>query len=164
LANACGGCSQAWRIESTLDAGIQQSVEQLLSARLAVLPPRVSMAALVVDNGTLEVRAYAGSADFADAARFAHVDMVQAARSPGSTLKPFLYGLALDEGLIHSESLLADVPQSFSGYQPGNFQANPSVVRSAPPKPAEIAQRAGGRGPRTARAATLRLGCCAAAD
>jgi penicillin-binding protein 1C len=50
--------------------------------------------------------------------------MVQAARSPGSALKPFLYGLALDEGLIHSESLLADVPQSFSGYQPGNFQAN----------------------------------------
>jgi penicillin-binding protein 1C len=89
-----------------------------------VLPPRVSMAALVVDNATLEVRAYAGSADFSDDERFAHVDMVQAARSPGSALKPFLYGLALDEGLIHSESLLADVPQSFSGYQPGNFQAN----------------------------------------
>lgn len=121
----------AARIESTLDAGMQQTVEQLLSSRLAVLPPRVSMAALVVDNGTLEVRAYAGSADFADEARFAHVDMVQAARSPGSALKPFLYGLALDEGLIHSESLLADVPQSFSGYQPGNFQANFSGPVSA---------------------------------
>lgn len=119
------------RIESTLDAGMQQTVEQLLSSRLAVLPPRVSMAALVVDNGTLEVRAYAGSADFADEARFAHVDMVQAARSPGSALKPFLYGLALDEGLIHSESLLADVPQSFAGYQPGNFQANFSGPVSA---------------------------------
>jgi penicillin-binding protein 1C len=80
------------------------------------------MAALVVDNASLEVRAYAGSADFTDAERFSHVDMVRAARSPGSTLKPFLYGLALDEGLIHSESLLADVPQSFGGYQPGNFQ------------------------------------------
>ena len=112
------------RIDSTIDAGMQQSVEYLLSARLPLLPPRVSMAALVVDNQTLEVRAYAGSADFSDNARFAHVDMVQAARSPGSTLKPFLYGLALDEGLTHSESLLADVPQSFSGYQPGNFQAN----------------------------------------
>jgi penicillin-binding protein 1C len=119
------------RIESTLDAGMQQTVEQLLAARLAVLPPRVSMAALVVDNNTLEVRAYAGSADFADDARFAHVDMVQAARSPGSTLKPLLYGLALDEGLIHSESLLADVPQSFAGYQPGNFQANFSGPVSA---------------------------------
>ncbi len=122
---------RAARIESTLDAAIQQSVEQLLAARLAVLPPRVSMAALVVDNRRLEVRAYVGSADFSDDARFAHVDMVQAMRSPGSALKPFLYGLALDAGLLHSESLLADVPQSFSGYQPGNFQANFSGPVSA---------------------------------
>ena len=112
------------RIDTTLDATLQNTVEQLLASRLAVLPPRVSMAALVVDNATLDVLAYAGSADFSDSERFAHVDMVQAGRSPGSTLKPLLYGLALDEGLIHSESLLADVPQSFSGYQPGNFQAN----------------------------------------
>ncbi|MCL2635456.1 MAG: penicillin-binding protein 1C, partial [Betaproteobacteria bacterium] len=112
----------AQRIDTTLDAPMQETVELLLTSRLGMLPPRVSMAALVVDNATLEVRAYAGSADFADADRFAYVDMVRAARSPGSTLKPFLYGLALDEGLIHSASLLADVPQSFGGYQPGNFQ------------------------------------------
>ncbi|GHU44968.1 penicillin-binding protein 1C [Betaproteobacteria bacterium] len=110
------------RIDTTIDAHAQQTVELLLADRAGGLPPRVSMAALVVDNATLEVRAYAGSADFGDGQRFAHVDMVRASRSPGSTLKPFLYGLALDEGLIHSESLLADVPQSFSGYQPGNFQ------------------------------------------
>lgn len=110
------------RIDTTLDVQAQQTVELLLAHRLGALPPRVSMAALVVDNETLEVRAYAGSADFADADRFAHVDMVRASRSPGSTLKPFLYGLALDDGLIHSESLLGDVPQSFGGYQPGNFQ------------------------------------------
>ena len=110
------------RIDTTIDAQTQQTVELLLTSRLAALPPRVSMAALVVDNATLEVRAYAGSADFGDTDRFAFVDMVRASRSPGSTLKPFLYGLALDEGLIHSESLLADVPQSFGGYQPGNFQ------------------------------------------
>lgn len=112
----------AQRIDTTIDAPMQETVELLLASRLGALPPRVSMAALVVDNATLEVRAYAGSADFTDADRFAFVDMVRAARSPGSTLKPFLYGLALDEGLIHSESLLADVPQSFGGYQPGNFQ------------------------------------------
>jgi penicillin-binding protein 1C len=115
---------RARRVDTTLDIGTQAIVEQIVQARLALLPPRVSMATLVVDNATLEVRAYAGSADFADNERFAHVDMVQGKRSPGSALKPFLYGLALDEGLIHSESLLADVPQSFSGYQPGNFQAN----------------------------------------
>jgi penicillin-binding protein 1C len=50
--------------------------------------------------------------------------MVRGIRSPGSTLKPFLYAMALDEGLIHSESLMADTPQSFGGYDPGNFQAN----------------------------------------
>ncbi|MDY0036894.1 MAG: penicillin-binding protein 1C [Zoogloea oleivorans] len=110
------------RIDTTLDPQAQQTVELLLADRLGALPARVSMAALVVDNATLEVRAYAGSADFTDKERFSHVDMVRAQRSPGSTLKPFLYGLALDEGLIHSESLLADVPQSFAGYQPGNFQ------------------------------------------
>jgi penicillin-binding protein 1C len=110
------------RIDTTIDAQAQQTVELLLTNRLASVPPRVSMAALVVDNTTLEVRAYAGSADYSDPDRFAYVDMVTAGRSPGSTLKPFLYGLALDEGLIHSETLLADVPQSFGGYQPGNFQ------------------------------------------
>ena len=110
------------RIDTFIDAEAQQNVELLMADRLGALPVRVSMAVLVVDNATLEVRAYAGSADFADKERFSHVDMVRAIRSPGSTLKPFLYGFALDEGLIHSESLLADVPQSFSGYQPGNFQ------------------------------------------
>ena len=110
------------RIDTFIDAQAQQNVELLMADRLGALPVRVSMAVLVVDNATLEVRAYAGSADFADKERFSHVDMVRAIRSPGSTLKPFLYGFALDEGLIHSESLLADVPQSFSGYQPGNFQ------------------------------------------
>jgi penicillin-binding protein 1C len=110
------------RLDTTIDAQAQSTVELLLADRAAGLPPKVSLAALVMDNETLAVRAYAGSADFADADRYSHVDMVRASRSPGSTLKPFLYGLALDEGLIHSESLLADVPQSFSGYQPGNFQ------------------------------------------
>lgn len=112
------------RIETTLDMGVQASIEQLVASRLVVLPPRVSLAVLVVDNTTLAVRGYVGSADFSDNARFAHVDMVLGQRSPGSALKPFLYAQALDEGLIHSESLLADVPQSFGGYQPGNFQAS----------------------------------------
>ncbi|RJF99947.1 penicillin-binding protein 1C [Noviherbaspirillum saxi] len=110
------------RIGTTIDVQAQSTVEALLIDRARMLPPRVSLAAMVMDNATAEVLAYAGSADFTDRDRFSHVDMVRAARSPGSTLKPFLYAFALDEGLIHSESLLSDTPQSFSGYQPGNFQ------------------------------------------
>lgn len=124
-------------IQTTLDAGLQARLEQLLADRLNTLPEANSMAALVVDNRTLEVRGYVGSADFSDAKRGAHVDMVRALRSPGSTLKPFLYALALDEGLIHSESLLIDAPQNFGGYAPGNFQAD----FSGPVSVAEALQR-----------------------
>lgn len=111
-------------VQSTLDAGLQARLEQILLDRLSSMPERVSMAALVVDNQSLEVRGYAGSADFSDQRRAAHVDMVRALRSPGSTLKPFLYAMALDQGLVHSESLLIDAPQNFGGYAPGNFQAD----------------------------------------
>jgi penicillin-binding protein 1C len=116
------GAAGVTRVDTTIDAAMQSTVEGLLLDRARDLPPRVSVAAMVMDNGTLEVTAYAGSADFSDKDRFSDVDMARAARSPGSALKPFLYGFAMDEGLIHSESLLADVPQSFSGYEPGNFQ------------------------------------------
>lgn len=110
-------------VTSTLDADMQASVEQMLLDRVDNLPPKVSMAVLVMDNDSLEIKAYAGSADFSDDSRYSHVDMVRGVRSPGSTLKPFLYAQALDEGLIHSESLLMDAPMSFGGYAPGNFQA-----------------------------------------
>jgi len=110
-------------IRTTLDADLQETAEAMVYDRIALLPPRVSMAVMVMDNDTMAIRAYVGSADFTDEQRASHVDMIQAIRSPGSTLKPFLYAQALDEGLIHSESLLMDAPLSFDGYAPGNFQA-----------------------------------------
>ncbi|WP_407060830.1 penicillin-binding protein 1C [Agrilutibacter terrestris] len=109
------------RIASTLDIDLQRTLEDRVAAYFSDLPERTSAALLVVDNATLEARAYVGSVEFADKARLGHVDMVKAWRSPGSTLKPFLYGLALDDGLIHSESLLVDAPQAFGDYRPGNF-------------------------------------------
>ncbi|MET3108383.1 penicillin-binding protein 1C [Oxalobacteraceae bacterium GrIS 2.11] len=126
------------RVESTVDAQTQQMVELLLQDRANALPDHVSAAALVMDNRDLSVAAYAGSADFGDRTRFPWVDMVRAVRSPGSTLKPFLYGFALDDGLIDSESLLIDAPQVFHGYAPGNFgqafsgpvSASDALVRS----------------------------------
>ncbi|TAA23815.1 MULTISPECIES: penicillin-binding protein 1C [Pseudoxanthomonas] len=114
---------RAARIVSTLDADLQRTLEQRVTAYFSNLPERTSAALLVVDNTTMEARAYVGSVQFGDARRLGHVDMVQAWRSPGSTLKPFLYGLALDDGLIHSETLLIDAPQGFGGYRPGNFDA-----------------------------------------
>ncbi|WP_168649215.1 penicillin-binding protein 1C [Dyella marensis] len=109
------------RIVTTIDANLQRAVEDRVSEYLSRMPPRTSAAVLVVDNATLETRIYVGTAEFADPRRLGHVDMVRASRSPGSTLKPFLYGLALDDGLITSQSLLVDAPQDFGGYRPANF-------------------------------------------
>ena len=108
-------------IRSTLDAVLQRDLETRVTAYASRLPERSSTALLVVDNRSSEARAYVGSLAFADAASLGQVDMVRAVRSPGSTLKPFLYGLALDDGLIHSESLMLDAPQSFGDYRPANF-------------------------------------------
>lgn len=108
-------------IRTTLDAALQRRLEDLLLGWRARLPEHTSAAILVVEEETMATRAYLGSVDINDARRFGHVDMVSALRSPGSTLKPFLYGMALDAGLIHSESLLQDVPRRYGDYRPGNF-------------------------------------------
>ena len=108
-------------IHTTLDAALQRRLEDLLLGWRARLPERTSAAILVVESQTMAVRAYLGSVDLGDERRFGHVDMITALRSPGSTLKPFLYGMAMDDGLIHSESLLQDVPRRYGDYRPGNF-------------------------------------------
>ena len=114
---------KAARIVSSIDPELQRTLEERVSSYFSNLPERTSAALMVIDNETLQARAYVGSVTFGDKARLGHVDMVQAWRSPGSTLKPFLYGLALDDGLIHSESLMIDAPQTFGGYRPGNFDS-----------------------------------------
>ncbi len=108
-------------IRTTLDASLQRRLEDLLLGWRARLPDHTSAAIIVVETETMAVRAYLGSVDINDARRFGHVDMINALRSPGSTLKPFLYGMAMDAGLIHSESLLQDVPRRYGDYRPGNF-------------------------------------------
>ena len=106
---------------STIDASLQARVEARIEAHMRRLPDRNSVAVMVIDNHTVETLAYVGSASLFANGRAGHVDMVRAPRSPGSTLKPLLYAMALDQGLIHSMSLLVDAPQSFDGYQPSNF-------------------------------------------
>ena len=108
-------------IRTTIDASLQRRLEDLLLGWRARLPDHTSAAIVVVETENMAVRAYLGSVDINDARRFGHVDMITAMRSPGSTLKPFLYGMAMDAGLIHSESLLQDVPRRYGDYRPGNF-------------------------------------------
>src|SRR5690606_22308013 len=102
LARRLAAESPATVVPSTLDAGLQLRLEGLLRRWSTRLPQRTSAAVLVAELRDMRVRAYLGSVDIDDDQRFGHVDMVRALRSPGSTLKPFLYGMALDSGLIHS--------------------------------------------------------------
>ena len=76
---------------------------------------------MVVDHATGEVLARVGAADYFDERRAGQVDMTQALRSPGSTLKPFIYGLGFEDGLIHPETLIEDRPIRYGGYAPENF-------------------------------------------
>jgi penicillin-binding protein 1C len=108
-------------IHSTIDASLQYYLEDMAINRKKQLPPKASLAILVVDHTDMTVKGYVGSADFNDKERFGQVDMISALRSPGSTLKPFIYAFAIDEGMIHSESLLQDVPRITSDYRPTNF-------------------------------------------
>ncbi|HWR78874.1 MAG TPA: peptidoglycan glycosyltransferase PbpC, partial [Pseudomonas sp.] len=131
LARRLNGKDSPALIRTTLDAALQRRLEDLLLGWRARLPEHTSAAILVVEHANMAVRAYLGSVDINDQRRFGHVDMINAQRSPGSTLKPFLYGMALDAGLIHSESLLQDVPRRYGDYRPGNFAAGFSGPVSA---------------------------------
>lgn len=111
-------------IKTAIDRNLQTELELSVSDYIRGKEKGLSAAVIVMDNAISMPLAYIGSADFANPERAGYVDMTKATRSPGSTLKPFIYGLALDKGLIHSESLLFDVPQSFDGYKPQNFSEN----------------------------------------
>src|SRR5947199_9511029 len=78
-------------------------------------------AAIMADTHTMELLAQVGSADFFNSEIQGQVDGRRAPRSPGSTLKPFVYALALEQGLIHPLSILSDAPHSFGDYNPENF-------------------------------------------
>jgi len=118
---------------TTLDATLQAALEQVAEDTLRDLPPRAGLALVLADAQTGRVRAHIGGA-YGDDARGGFNDMTRALRSPGSTLKPLVYGLAFSDGLAHPETLVNDRPASFGGYAPQNFDGRfrgPVSVREA---------------------------------
>ncbi len=106
---------------TTVDGELQAALEQMLGVEQARLDAGANIAVLVVDNASRAIRAYAGSTGFFDERRYGQIDMVQAIRSPGSTLKPFIYGIAFDDLRVHPETVVTDIPTRFGAYQPENF-------------------------------------------
>ncbi len=104
-----------------IDATVQRRIEELVREKLPTLGARVSVAILVADNQTGEVLARVGSADFNDVERAGRIDMTRGVRSPGSALKPFIYGLAFEDGTAHPETLIEDRPTRFGAWRPENF-------------------------------------------
>ncbi len=109
-------------VQSTLNKNLQVQVERYLKSTLPFLESTQTAAAMVVDNETQEILVYVGSADFFSEQKLGQVDMIKAIRSPGSTLKPFIYGLGFEKKLLHPETIVKDTPMGFSGYAPSNFR------------------------------------------
>ncbi|HEV2957581.1 MAG TPA: penicillin-binding protein 1C, partial [Xanthobacteraceae bacterium] len=105
----------------TIDAPLQKALEDLARERARTLGPDVSVAMVVIDNASGEVLARVGSADYFDERRAGQIDMTQAPRSPGSALKPFVYGIAFEDGVVHPETLIEDRPVRYGSYAPENF-------------------------------------------
>ncbi len=108
-------------LRSTLDGTLQRRWETVARDWARALGPRVSVAVLAVENESRRAVAYIGSADFDDVARAGQVDVVRALRSPGSVLKPVIYGLAFERGIAHPATQVDDVPTRFGAYAPANF-------------------------------------------
>ncbi len=109
-------------VSTTLNQRWQQTLERNAPRWRQGLDRQASLAILVCDVRTRQVRAYVATADFKAADRDGQVDMVTAVRSPGSTLKPFLYARAFDQGIAHPLTLVDDVETRFGSYTPTNFQ------------------------------------------
>jgi len=112
----------------TIDAVVQRNLEVLARERLhalaATLGSDVSLAILAVDNATGDVVARIGAPDYFDRRRSGQVDLTAALRSPGSTLKPFIYGMGFEDGVINPETLIEDRPVAYGTYAPKDFDTS----------------------------------------
>lgn len=109
-------------VASTLDGGLQADLEALLAAHAASLEEHVQLSAMVVDIPTRAVRAVVGSAVRQRDGGW--IDLTRQPRSPGSTLKPFIYAMTFDDGIARPGTVINDLPKRFAAYQPDNFDRN----------------------------------------
>lgn len=110
-------------VRSSLNLPVQSRAQLLLEGYMSTLNLKGihNGAVMIIDNRTHEVAGYLGSEDFTDTAAEGQVDGIRAVRSPGSALKPLLYGMAFDQGLITPKTVINDVPLNFRGYAPENY-------------------------------------------
>jgi penicillin-binding protein 1C len=110
-------------IHSTIQLNTQLKLEKLVKdySRTLALKNIRNAAVIVIDNRTHRVVSYVGSADFHDSADGGQVNGAAAIREPGSTLKPLLYGLCIDDGLLTPKRMITDVPINYNGYAPENY-------------------------------------------
>ncbi|SFV59246.1 Multimodular transpeptidase-transglycosylase [hydrothermal vent metagenome] len=108
-------------ISTTLDISIQKELEVWAKGKSYLLPKDTTMAMVVAENSNSSIVAYLGSHDRFSSSVSGFVDMVRSIRSPGSTLKPFIYALAFDKHLIHPYSIIIDKESRFGDYMPHNF-------------------------------------------
>ncbi len=117
----------------TLKRSVQRGLEAVARNAATRLGPKLSVAMVMADSRTGDILGEVGSASYFDGGRSGWIDMTRVLRSPGSTLKPFIYGLAFEQGMVAQETLIEDSPADFSGYRPKNFdmgyQGDVSIAR-----------------------------------
>lgn len=107
--------------QTTLKRDIQKGLEAVAAEQSAKLGPKVSIAMIMADARTGDILGEVGSANYFESGRAGWIDMTRVIRSPGSALKPFIYGLAFEQGMVSQETLIEDRPADFFGYRPRNF-------------------------------------------
>jgi len=118
---AVASLPRADRVETTLDLSLQRALERFATEQLRGLPERASLAVLVADLTTREVRAVVSGSDGAQVGRAGAMDLTRAIRSPGSAMKPFIYAMAFQDGIAAPQTRLDDLPRRFGAYAPEDF-------------------------------------------
>ncbi len=144
------------RIVTTLDAPLQRALERMAANERAYLSDGGSLAIVVADNRTHGVLAYVGGTDYWGAS--GQIDLARRPRSPGSALKPFIYGLAFDDLILHPQTMMEDEPTQFGDYAPRDFSGGFQGAVTASEALREVPERAGGDGARPRRSLAFHAG------